>query len=415
VQPATTLISPRECRGVRGKVMRKLSALLATGVMVALVALALSACGGQGSAKGDAGQGHNKSESGGTASTSGQIVFRRWLDPDHTKGALFAMNPDGSHIRQITHPPKGWSDDNPAWSPDGQRVAFHRQRTDGYMSRITVLNLQTGDTREVTHCGPDQGWSKEHPPPPGHYCALDYEAAFSPDGHSIAFHRIIGLGPSLPGKRCCEFSGIFIVGLDGSDPHQVTNVDPKIPAEFQDESAAFSPDAKTLVIDRVRRGQEAPKLVKLGEEEPYYHAAFVQSLDSSGSPEDAHRITPWNLNCQDHPEFSPDGELVLFRCLPKGEEGPSNLYWVHPDGTGLHALTHEEDADKQYGGSSFSPSFSGGEGWITAGRTSGYGDEGNADVFRLLIKDGEVARSENLTKSAIWDSAPVWNSHPPVG
>ena len=121
------------------------------------------------------------------------------------------------------------------------------------------------------------------------------------------------------------------------------------------------------------------------------------------------------MNCQDHPEYSPDGKLVLFRCLPKGEEGPSNLYWVHPDGTGLHALTHEEDADKQYLGSSFSPSFSGGEGWITAGRTGGYGEEGNADVFRLLIKDGEVAREVNLTKSAIWDSAPVWGSHPPVG
>ena len=412
VQPTVPHRHPQESRGVRGTVMRKLSALLATGVMVALVPLALSACGGQGSAKGDTRQGHNKSESGGTASTSGQIVFRRWFDPDHTKGALFAMNPDGSHIRQITHPPKGWYDDNPAWSPDGQRVAFHRQGTDPYMSQITVLNLQTGDTREVTHCGPDQGWTKEHPPPTsGHYCVSDFEAAFSPDGHSIAFRRILG-----PDETCCRIEGIWIIGLDGSDPHQVTNVDPKLPnAEFAEESAAFSPDGKTLVIDRVRRGQEAPKLVKLGEEEPYYHAAFVQSLDSSGSPEDAHRITPWNLNCQDHPEFSPDGELVLFRCLPKGEEGPSNLYWVHPDGTGLHALTHEEDADKQYLGSSFSPSFSGGEGWITAGRTSGYGDEGNADVFRLLIKDGEVARSENLTKSAIWDSAPVWSSHPPVG
>jgi hypothetical protein len=142
---------------------------------------------------------------------------------------------------------------------------------------------------------------------------------------------------------------------------------------------------------------------------------FVQSLDSSGSPEDAHRITPWKANCQDHPEFSPDAKLVLFRCLPEGEGGPSNIYWVHPDGTDLHALTHEEDADKQYLGSSFSPSFSGGEGWITAGRTGGYGEEGNADVFRLLIKDGEVARSVNLSKSAIWDSAPVWGTHPPVG
>ena len=116
------------------------------------------------------------------------------------------------------------------------------------------------------------------------------------------------------------------------------------------------------------------------------------------------------MNCQDLPEFSPDAKLVLFRCLPKGEEGPSNLYWVHPDGTGLHALTHAP-ADKQYLRSSFSPSFSEREGWITVGRTPGYGKEGNADVFRILIEDGRVVRSVNLTKNTLWDSSPYWGTH----
>jgi hypothetical protein len=63
----------------------------------------------------------------------------------------------------------------------------------------------------------------------------------------------------------------------------------------------------------------------------------------------------------------------------------------------------------------FPPSFSEGEGWIAGGRTAGYGDEGTADVFRLLIEDGDVVRELNLTKSAIWDSAVDWDSHQPVG
>jgi Tol biopolymer transport system component len=129
--------------------------------------------------------------------------------------------------------------------------------------------------------------------------------------------------------------GIFIIGLDGSDPHQVTNVDPKLPEAYSDSGSAFSPNGKKLVFDREHR-KKAPKLVNLGEEEPYYHAVFVQSLHSSGSPQAARQITPWKANCQDHPEYSPDGKLVLFRCLPEGEEGPSNLYWVRPDATGLH-------------------------------------------------------------------------------
>ena len=119
------------------------------------------------------------------------------------------------------------------------------------------------------------------------------------------------------------------------------------------------------------------------------------------------------MNCQDRPTFSPDDKLLLFRCAPRGEEGPSNLYFVHPDGTGLHRLT-PASADKQYLGSGFSPSFHQGHGWITAGRTGGFGEEGNADVFRLLIRDGQVVRKENLTKSEDWDSGPGWGTHQPV-
>jgi Tol biopolymer transport system component len=373
-----------------------------------MVAMALPALAGGADDNEDS---DNESASGG-ATRNGQIVFRRYFDPDQTKGAIFTMNPDGSHIRQITHPPKGWRDDAPTWSPDGKHVAFYRQRIDERMSRIMVFNTKTGDVREVTHCGPDQGWTKEHPPPSsGHYCVADFDPSWAPDGNSISFRRILG-----PDRPCCRIEGIWIIGLDGSNPHQVTNVDPKLPEEFSDFGPAFSPDGKTLVIDR-QQTKKAPKLVKLGEEEPYYHAVFVQSLHSSGSPEDAHRITPWKLNCQDHPEYSPDGKLILFRCLPKGEQGPSNLYWVHPDGTGLHQLT-QAAAQKQtywYGGSSFSPSFSEGEGWIAVGRAPGYGKKGNADVFRVRIEEGELVRKVNLTKSTIWDSNPNWGTHPPVG
>src|SRR5215204_538051 len=217
--------------------------------LLGLSLLLLSACGGQVSAKGGGDDDEENESATGAPTRNGQIVFRRYFNPEQTKSAIFTMNPDGSHVSQVTHPPKGWHDQNPAWSPDGKRVAFYRQRIDESMSRIMVLNLDTGDVREVTHCGPDQGWTKEqtkgHPPPSsGHYCASDFDPVFSPDGHSIVFTRDVALGPSLPDYRCCAFSGIFIVGLDGSDPHQVTNVDPKLPAEFYDLSAAFSPDGK---------------------------------------------------------------------------------------------------------------------------------------------------------------------------
>jgi TolB protein len=384
-----TTHTERECASrERKEVMRgrKLRTLLAMGVLVALVALALSACSG--------GQEANKKKSagGGSAATNGQIAFRRYFNAEQTKGALFTMNPDGSHLRQITHPPKDMpQDDYAEWSPDGQRIVFQREDTDFSTSRIMVVNPDTGDTRTVViQASPPISWPS-HPD-------------FTPDGRSIAYSRVVAPPNVQDPPEWKYYSAIFTVGLDGSDPHQVTSTPKRHKGQLATETTdpAFSPNGKMLTF--VRYDPREKKNDRF--------AVFVQPI---GSPEDAQRITPWKLNCQDKPEFSSDGKLLLFRCLPEGEEGPSNLYWVHPDGTGLHALTHEEDADKQYLGSSFSPSFSEGEGWITAGRTGGYGDEGNADVFRLLIEDGEVVREVNLTKSESWDSAPVWGSHPPVG
>jgi TolB protein len=343
-----------------------------------MVAMALPVFAG---GEGDDEENDNESANGGST-RNGQIVFRRYFNAEQTKGALFTMNPDGSHIRQITHPPKSLpQDDYAAWSPDGKKIAFQREPIDFSTSRVMVVNPDTGNTRTVVPCT-------------GERCEYATDPDFSPDGRSIAYSRSVD-GP--------PYSAIFIVGLDGSDPHQVTTTPKHYKGQlptFDTTDPAFSPNGKMLTFIRTNFQKE---------NDP--SAVFVQPL---GSPEDAHRITPWKLNCQNNPDFSSDGKLILFRCLPKGEEGPSNVYWVHPDGTGLHALTHAPAA-KQYLGSNFSPSFSEGEGWITVGRTGGYGKEGNADVFRILIEDGKVVREVNLTKSASWDSAPDWGTHPPVG
>jgi Tol biopolymer transport system component len=354
--------------------------------------------GGENSAKGGADQEHKKSTSGSTASTDGLIVFRRYLDLELTKSVIFTMYPNGSHIRQITHPPKGFSDDFPAWSPDGTKVAFQRRcrrsHCDG--SRIMVVDVDTGVTRSVTHCIPNRGWTKENPPPSSApYCVGDSQPTFSADGKSIAFRRIIG-----PKDESSRVEGIFIVGLDGSDAHQVSNVQKRGALEYEDFGPAFSPDGKRLVFERSRVADDR-------------HAVFVQSLDSSGSPEDAHQITPWEMGCGDGPEFSPDGNWVLFSCVREG--GPSNLYMGHPDDTawlpfGLERLTNSP-GDVAYVGSSFSPEF---KGWgdIVAVRYPAYGAEGNADVFRMHIEHG-VQETVNLTKSQSLDDAPGWGTHPP--
>src|SRR5215213_9617791 len=344
-----------------------------------------------GTAPKGAGQEHKKSTSGGTASSDGLIVFRRYVGREltldgrrHSKSAIFTMYPNGSHIRQITHPPEGFSDNSPVWSPDGTKVAFHRRCSLFHCSenRIMVVDVNTGDTRKVTHCNPDNCWPQ------------DSEPAFSPDGKSIAFRR--------------STMGIFIVGLDGSDPHQVSNVQKRGALEFEDFGPAFSPDGKRLVFERSRVADNAsPTECRGCLRGPT--AVFVQSLESSGSPEDAHRITPWKLNCHDGPEFSPNGDWVLFSCeIAEGDNTSTNLYMVHPDGTGLHQLTHWGCCDQTYAGSSFSPEF---KGWgdIVAAHRPAYGGEGTPDVLRMHIDiEHGVQETVNLTKSKTEEDAPSW-------
>jgi dipeptidyl aminopeptidase/acylaminoacyl peptidase len=358
---------------------------LVMGLLIGLCSLLLlAACEGENSAKGGAGGEHKKSTRSfaGTGSSAGLIAFRRYLDLEGTKSAIFTMYPNGSHIRQITHPAEGFSDDSPAWSPDGTKVAFNRREIDEISSHIMVLNTKTGDARQVSATILEgrvvRGMEGSDP-------------AFSPEGKRLAFKRS---------------EGIWIVGLDGSGLHQVTNKHPNRPLAFSDFGPGFSPDGKRLVFERVRLADDRS-------------AVFVQPSDSSGSPEDARQITPWEMGCGDGPEFSPKGDWVLFSCEPEGD--PSNLYWVHPDGTGLEQLTHT-DADKHYWGSSFSPEFLGyipGAGDyvpndIVAARYPAYGDEGNSDVFRMHIEGGVVPSvTVNLTKSATLDDDPSWGTHPP--
>jgi Tol biopolymer transport system component len=371
----------------RGLVMRKSLTVLGLVLSImaqTMVAMALPVFAG--------GANHverqSTSASGRSTSDNGQIVFRRYFNAAQTKGALFVMNPDGIHARQITHPPNGWRDNVPAWSPDGKRITFERFKRDESTSRVMFINPDTGDTRTVVPCT-------------GERCVYAIDPYFSPDGHSIAYARTVAPPNAVHPPEWKLYSAIFIVGLDGSNARQVSSTPPRrrglLALETSDPT--FSPDGKLLAFIRTRHSPEENS------------AVFVQPL---GSPEDAHRITPWKMNCQDRPTFSPHGKLMLFRCMPRGEEGPSNLYFAFPDGTGLHRLT-PPSADKQYLGSGFSPRFNRGRGWITAGRTGGFGKEGNADVFRILIRDGNVVRKVNLTKSEEWDSGPGWGIHPPVG
>jgi Tol biopolymer transport system component len=79
---------------------------------------------------------------------------------------IYVMNADGSGTRRLTH--NASQNAEPAWSPDGRRIAFVSRR-DGN-AEVYVMNADGGGLRNLTR----------HP-------AKDLHPSWSPDGRKIAF------------------------------------------------------------------------------------------------------------------------------------------------------------------------------------------------------------------------------------
>lgn len=91
----------------------------------------------------------------------GTIVFASDVDGDYE---IYVMAPDGSDVEQLTR--NGGDDLFPAWSPEGNRIAYVDAR-DGM--RIVVMDGDGTHTREITD-GPEDEWP-----------------AWSPDGKRIVY------------------------------------------------------------------------------------------------------------------------------------------------------------------------------------------------------------------------------------
>jgi len=100
------------------------------------------------------------------------LFMRGWVDKmeDRTRSNLWIAETNGSRVRQLT---SGlWSDFSPAWSPDGQRIAFLSDR-DG-STQIFVTWLDTRETSQLTHLN-----------------QVPVSLRWSPDGQTLAFGMMV--------------------------------------------------------------------------------------------------------------------------------------------------------------------------------------------------------------------------------
>jgi len=311
---------------------------------------------------------------------NGKLAFRRLFNPQHTWGALFTVNRNGTALRQTTRPRKFVADIEPDWSPDGRLLVFQRIDVNGCGTGCETdeIDAVSSDGSRLIRLANDTS---------GKGCVRGGMSAggvcravpsWSPDGKRIAFQCEVQPSPDDPGH-----SRICVMNADGSHVREL----PQEPATgLSDSAPSWSPDGKQIAIGRGVRDQRA---------------VFVMDADGNN----ARQVTPWSLRAG-QPDWSPDGKRLVFYSNRDGPTKVSaNLYTIRADGTGLKQLTHARDGRVQYLSAAYSPD---GE-WIAFSRTRGVGAAGNADVF-VMRTDGTGVR--NVTHSAIWDSGVDWGPRP---
>ncbi len=295
----------------------------------------------------------------------GKIAFQRFLfQDDPLQADIWLANADGSGERRVTRAPRGFVDGEPDWSPDGKQIVFQRgPSVDGPWTLWTV-NADGSGARRLT---PRRG-----------RCRYESSPAFSPDGSRIAFE-------CLRPTRKAELLSIVVVNANGSNRRVVA----RGRGAMDIGRPQFSPDGEHLVFE----GHNVAVKPKNGA------ATYVVDVDGSG----LRRVTPWSLGAGDHPDWSPDGKLILVRSNANGPDfyGQGSLFALRPDGGGLRRLTHFGRRVRVLQNGSFSPDGKA----VVFATSEGAVRSRLPDVFSIRL-DG--AGLTNVTHAKNWDGSPDW-------
>jgi Tol biopolymer transport system component/DNA-binding winged helix-turn-helix (wHTH) protein len=367
-----------------------------------------------------------------------QIAFV-WSGEQENNSDIYVRLVDGGNwVRLTSHI---GDDVNPVWSPDGRTIAFYRSTNDG--DGIFLVPALGGAERKLTetwanrfgfgmhtwlHWSPNGKWlvlsdksSTNEPfslflfsPETGEKRRLtsppasvigDCSPAFSPDGKSLAFVRVIS---AVVGE-------VYIVSADGGQPKQLT---------FSGEgisNLAWTPDGREIIYSSRYGGKSnllrvpvdggSPQWLSESGNSAQYPAfslhgnrlAWVRNTDNTDIfriainsktevKEQSANLIP-STAIETSPRYSPDGKRIAFVSNRSG----SDEIWVSgSEGENPVRLT------------SFRGPLVGSPSWSPDSRQIVFDcrPEGNADIFTISSEGGQPRR---LTTDMAEDIVPSWS------
>jgi Tol biopolymer transport system component len=239
-----------------------------------------------------------------------------WVPPDRGIGnsEIYVMSADGTGQINLTN--ALGTDSDPAWSPDGSKIAFvgYRDANQIFSEEnydIYVMNADgTGLTNLLNHCTPAMVERNYDPTSDAPSCGWQHDLtpAWSPDGSKIAFTS----DRDLNGE-------IYVMNADGTGQTNLTNSRTRL-----DGFPVWSPDGRRIAFYSWRDGNAE---------------VYVVNADGTG------QINFTNNAANDRATetvWSPDGSKIAFYSR---RDGNGEIYAMNADGTGLTNLTNNAAGD----------------------------------------------------------------------